>query len=164
MSSNAFAVDRNEFRGACGRYATGITVATALGADGAPHGLTVNSFTSVSLDPPLVLICIAHSSAVLEHFRATPYFAINILREGQESLSNHFARKGHDRFEGISWVPGVSGAPLLPDSLATLQCEIHRRVAAGDHDILIGEVQALEISNGRPLLYFSSAYRQLSEA
>ena len=164
MSSKACAVNRDDFRVACGRYATGIAVATVMGTDGAPHGLTVNSFTSVSLSPPLILLCVAHSSAVLEYFRATPFFAINILREEQRALSGHFARTGHDRFEGVSWTAGISGAPLLPGSLAVLQCEMHKRVVAGDHDILIGEVRALEIADSRPLVYYASSYRQLSEA
>src|ERR1700679_1929950 len=108
MSSEGFptglpSISSDEFRRACGRFATGVTIATVSDADGVPHGLTVSSFTSVSLDPPLVSICLGHAVSLLDTFRAANFFGINILAEKQEALSQHFARKGHDRFQGVAW-------------------------------------------------------------
>ena len=155
------AVDKEAFRRACSTFATGVAVATVVGADGAPHGLTVSSFTSVSLSPPLVLICVGHASAMLKHFRANPFFGVNILREANTEVSEHFARKGHDRFNGVEWLAGRTGAPLLPDALAILECKRTETVEAGDHDILIGKVVRAELHDGRPLVYFGSTYRRL---
>src|SRR5258708_30354471 len=101
MSSDSSRVTANEFRQAAGRFATGITIATVLDAAGAPHGLTANSFTAVSLEPPLVLVCLAHTAATVECFRTAKHFGINILAEDQRELSDRFARNRHNRFEGI---------------------------------------------------------------
>src|SRR5581483_9511472 len=94
------AVKSEEFRRACGRFATGVTIATVLDSEGLPHGLTVNSFSSVSLTPPLISICLGHEVSIIDLFRSAKYFGINILAEGQRFLSDHFARRGHDRFQG----------------------------------------------------------------
>ena len=166
MSSERYAgrrapVTAEEFRRACGRFATGVTVASVLDAQGVPHGLTVSSFTSVSLDPPLVLICLGHAVSTIHHFRSATHFAINILAEDQRALSDRFARKGHDRFEGVDWQPGVTGVPLLPGVLAAIECAVHRIVPMGDHDILVGEVMHARVTDGAPLLYFASSYRKL---
>jgi flavin reductase (DIM6/NTAB) family NADH-FMN oxidoreductase RutF len=166
MSSKALpspvgTVDRNQFCRACGRFATGITIVTSLGPEGEPHGMTANSFTSVSLAPPLVLVCVDHGCKVLGHFRRGEYFGINVLKEGQQELSAHFARGGHDRFNGVKWHGGETGVPLLPDALAAMECALTKTVDAGDHTILIGEVLHVKIREGRPLVYFSSTYRKL---
>ncbi len=154
-------VDRDRFRGACSKYATGITVLTVLDKHGVPHGMTANSFTSVSLNPPLVLACVDHSAAILAHFRSSGFMGVNILAESQRHLSMHFARPGEDRFGSVEWSAGRTGVPLLPDVLATLECSIVNAVAAGDHDILIGEALYAEYREGKPLLYFDRAYRGL---
>ncbi|MCL6507227.1 MAG: flavin reductase family protein [Bryobacteraceae bacterium] len=156
------AVDRDSFRRACAKFATGVAIATVRGADGAPHGLTVNSFTSVSLSPPLVLICVDHSSAVLLHFRAATAFGINVLRDSQRELSLRFARKGHDRFDGVPWSAGKTGAPLIEGVLASLECVVEQTVDAGDHTIFIGKVVAAAAHAGRPLVYYESGYHRLS--
>src|SRR5216684_5402383 len=127
MSSERFPhpgapVTSEEFRRACGRFATGVTIASVLDSKGAPHGLTVSSFTSVSLDPPLILICLGHAVAAIEHFRAATHFGINILAENQRALSDRFARKGRDRFDGVAWYPGATGIPLIPGVLAAIEC------------------------------------------
>ncbi|MCS6953268.1 MAG: flavin reductase family protein [Bryobacterales bacterium] len=155
------AVNRDSFRRACAKFPTGVAIATVNGADGAPHGLTVNSFTSVSLSPPLVLICVDHAAAVLRHFRAAQCFGINVLRESQRELSVHFARKGHDRFDGMEWTPGATGAPLLAGVLASLECVVEKTVEAGDHTIFIGKVVAAAAHPGRPLVYYESGYHTL---
>ena len=166
MSSERYAGQRaavtgEEFRRACGRFATGVTIASVMDAQGSPHGLTVSSFTSVSLDPPLVLICLGHAVSAIHHFRAASHFGINILAEDQRALSERFARKGHDRFEGVAWHAGQTGVPLLPGALAAIECAVHRIVPMGDHDILVGEMVHAHIHHGEPLLYFGGSYRKL---
>jgi flavin reductase (DIM6/NTAB) family NADH-FMN oxidoreductase RutF len=150
-----------EFRHACGRFATGITIASVLDANGAPHGLTVSSFASVSLDPPLILICLGHDVSVIDHFRAANKFGINVLAEGQQDLSDRFARKGQDRFDGLEWYAGETGVPLLTGVLAALECRTCQRFTAGDHDIFVGEMLAAGVADGEPLIYFASQYREL---
>src|SRR4051812_26831832 len=132
MSSNSPRVSGEEFRRACGRFATGVTIAAVLDSGGGPHGLTVSSFTSVSLEPPLVLICLGHDVSVISHFRKATFFGISVLAEHQQALSERFARKGQDRFDGVSWHPGITGVPLLSRSLSRMECAIHQRIQMGD--------------------------------
>jgi flavin reductase (DIM6/NTAB) family NADH-FMN oxidoreductase RutF len=151
-----------EFRRACGRFATGVTVATVLDARGRPHGLTVNSFTSVSLAPPLVLICLGHNVTVIDAFRPAEFFGINVLAAGQQEIADRFARKGLDRFADISWRRGKTGVPLLSGVLATLECSVRQRTPSGDHDIFLGEVVHTHVFHeATPLLFYASGYRKL---
>lgn len=159
----AGSVTKAEFCRACGKYATGVTVLTVIGPDGAPHGMTANSFTSVSIDPLLVLVCVDHSARILDYFRTGKHMAINVLTEAQQDLSVRFARRGQDRFGGVAWYAGVTGAPLLPGALASFECAVTKMVEAGDHTILIAEVLYAECGEGKPLVYFSSGYRKLAE-
>ena len=166
MSSNPVTefpkgVGPETFLRACAQFATGVGVVSVLDASGAPHGMTVNSFTSVSLDPPLVLVCIDHKARIQEHVIAGKYLAINILRENQEALSSHFARPADDRFGTVEWYPGETGMPLLTGVLATMECAVTERIPAGDHTIVVGQVLAAVRHEGRPLVYFSSSYRNL---
>ena len=161
MSSETSRVTSDQFRHAAGQFATGIAIATVVDTEGNPHGLTVNSFTSVSLEPPLVLVCIAHAAVTVECFRTAKYFGINILASDQRGLSDRFARKGHNRFEGIAWTPGETGVPVLAGVLAAIECEVHSTVRAGDHDIFLGEVLRTEVHEKQPLLYFASAYHEI---
>jgi flavin reductase (DIM6/NTAB) family NADH-FMN oxidoreductase RutF len=163
MSSDLCQVSPDDFRRACSRFATGVCVATVLDPLGAPHGLTVSSFTSVSLEPPLVLICLGHAVTVIDHFRSAKYFGINILREEQRELSERFARKGMDRFNGLRWDAGARGVPLLPGALAAMECEVVQRVASGDHDIFVGRMVGMAAGEGDPLIHFCGRYRGLSE-
>lgn len=149
------------FRRACSKFATGIAVATTY--DGQPHGLTVNSFTSVSLDPPLILFCIDQAANILSIFKRASHFAINILESDQEATSSAFAFRGEDRFEGVSWRPGVEMIPILEGTLATLECRTHKVVEAGDHTIFVGEVLTASVGVGEPLLYFDSRYTRLEK-
>ena len=155
------AVSSDEFRRACGRFATGVSIASVLDAEGGPHGLTVSSFTSVSLEPPLILICLGHAVTVIDHFRAAKYFGINILTADQRDLSERFARKGEDRFNGLRRERGSTGVPLIPGLLGSIVCEIRQRIPSGDHDIFVGEVVATRVGEGSPLIYFGSRYREL---
>jgi len=151
-------LDVKEFCRICGKFATGVMVATVVGRDGAPHGITVNSFTSVSLDPMLVLFCVDNRARILGHFLAGGSFALNVLSERQEQLSRRFARSDVDRFESVDWQPGRTGAPLLRDTIGWLECQLSQTVAAGDHTILIGRPIKGGWREGRPLVYFGSAY------
>ena len=155
-------VSRDEFRRACGRFATGVAVASVTDERGAAHGLTVNSFTSVSLNPPLVLICLSNEVTMIEAFRGASHFGINILREEDREISQRFSTKGHDRFNGIAWRPGRSGVPLIDCALAAMECETYQRVASGDHDILVGRVVAARVEDGAPLVFYGSRYRKLA--
>jgi flavin reductase (DIM6/NTAB) family NADH-FMN oxidoreductase RutF len=151
-----------DFRRACGRFATGVAVAGVLDGEGAPHGLTVSSVASVSLDPPLILICIAHTAASIAFFRAARHFGLSMLAENQRDLSERFARKDHDRFDGLDWLPGETGVPLVDGALAHIECAVRRRVTAGDHDIFIGEAVGARVRTGDPLVHYASRYRRLA--
>jgi flavin reductase (DIM6/NTAB) family NADH-FMN oxidoreductase RutF len=155
------AIEQQLFRRVCGKFATGITVLTLCDRNGAPHGMTVNSFTSVSLDPPIILVCIDLKASILSRFEPSARFAINVLHEGQQELSTCFARNVRDRFEGLEWRPGETGAPILPGVLATLECSVTQMVEAGDHVIVLGKVLHASWGEGEPLIYFNSSYRAL---
>lgn len=163
MEGEAKPLDGREFRRCCGQFATGVAVACVIGLDGAPHGLTVNSFTSVSLEPPLILICVGHDSTILELFHTRGRFGLSFLRAEQRDLSNRFAMRGQDRFQGVDWHEGHGGVPLLDASLADMECEVEQAVRAGDHDVLIARVSSAAVHGGIPLLYFNSAYANLRD-
>jgi flavin reductase (DIM6/NTAB) family NADH-FMN oxidoreductase RutF len=159
MSSRSVTADL--YRRTCSLFATGITVITTVDANNHPHGLTVNSFSSVSLDPPLVLVCIDLKNALLGHFLTTASFAVNILADNQEAISRRFSTAAQNRFHGIDWTRGDSGSPLLAGVLAEMECAVTKTLEAGDHAVLIGEVRRAAWREGKPLLYFNSAYQTL---
>jgi flavin reductase (DIM6/NTAB) family NADH-FMN oxidoreductase RutF len=163
VSESLAAVDSALYRRTCAQFATGITVVTVVDSAGRPHGMTVNSFSSVSLDPPLVLVSIDLRNAILGHFLATAFFAINILAERQEHLSQRFSTTSANRFDGIEWHAASSGTPLLDDALAHLECAVVRTFEVGDHTILIGEVLRAGHRAGKPLVYFDRRYQSLSD-
>ena len=140
-------MDPKAFRAALGSFATGVTVITTRASDGTPVGLTVNSFNSVSLDPPLLLVSIAKTSSNYATFAAAKGFAVNILAEGQKDVSNTFARPVEDRFATVKWQPGPHGAPVLADVSAWFDCSLHQMIEAGDHAILIGRVEGYNAAN-----------------
>lgn len=153
--------DQGEFRRALGQFATGVTIVTAI-ADGEPVGLAANSFTSVSLDPPLVLFAVARSSGTWPRIEAARRFAVNILGEHQEEISRVFASKGADRFAAVDWHRGVGGSPVLHDTLAYLDCEFWAEYDGGDHIIVVGRVLDLGVTHeGGPLLYFRGRYGRI---
>jgi 4-hydroxyphenylacetate 3-hydroxylase, reductase component len=159
MSSNG--VGPRLYRRVCAQFTTGITVVTVLDSSGHPHGMTVNSFSSVSLDPPLVLVSIDLQNSILGHFLSASSFAVNILAEGQEDLSRRFSSVSERRFEGVEWHTSESGPPLLDGVLAHLECSVARTFEAGDHTILIGQVENASYREGKPLVYFDSSYQTL---
>ncbi len=154
-------VSEHEFRHALSRFASGVTVATTLGADGQPHGLTVSAFCSVSLQPPLVLICIERSAPSHDAFADRGAFVVNILHESQDAISQQFATPAVDKFDTIASRPGIDGIPVLANSLATLECRLRYRHEGGDHSIFVGEVETINVDDGVPLVYFKGQYNGL---
>ena len=152
------------FRAVCGRFATGVAVAACLDEAGTPHGLTVNSFTSVSLDPPLVLVCLDRKVQSLRAFERAPGFSINILRAEQQELSRRFSSVVEDRFENLAWRRGThTGSPLFDEALGVFECRREQIVPAGDHLIFVGRVMEARCADGDPLLYFGGRYRELGK-
>lgn len=152
------ALDEKDLRRVLGQFATGVTVVTARSKDGAPVGTTVNSFTSVSLKPPLVLWCLAHSSQNLAVFRKTTHFAVNILSASQHELSRRFAVPAPDKFDGIDYKDGRAGVPLLEGVIAHIVCRKVQRLPGGDHDIFLGKVEEFRRYDGKPLVFHSGRY------
>lgn len=154
--------DTRALRQALGAFATGVTIVTARGPEGEPVGFTANSFTSVSLDPPLLLVCLAHTAASYDIFCRAGSFAVNVLEVGQEDTARRFASRGADKFGPTPWKPGHQGAPLIDGSLARFDCAMHQRVAAGDHDILMGRVMGFSLHAGDALVYHFGSFKALS--
>lgn len=153
-------IDHARFRQAMGHFASGVTVVTTA-HEGTLAGLTVSSFTSLSLDPPLVLICIDRRAASNGVIAAAGQFAVNVLSEGQEYLSRRFASQDGDKFAPFSYTLSPSGLPLLVGALVQIECRLHSALPGGDHTIYVGEVLAAHVQEGRPLLYYRSGYHQL---
>lgn len=158
----ASAFDVKRFRKALGSFPTGITVVATLQDDGMPRGFTANSFTSVSLDPPLILICIAKTASSCPVFSSAEHFSVNILADHQMAVSNLFATKLADKFAKASWRRGPAGSPILDDVSAWFDCRQHKLIEAGDHVILIGEVIGFGQGQANPLGYCKGAYVSLS--
>ncbi len=154
--------DRRELRNAFGCFATGITVVTTRNADGAPVGITANSYSSLSLDPPLVLFCVDSSINSFEAFRTCEAFSINILRDDQRALSENFARSGDDKWKSLEELSGDNGCPVFDGSLAVLECDKHAMHEGGDHLIVIGRVTRMEYDEGKPLVYYRGTYVSLA--
>lgn len=163
-------IDQGALRKAFGTFATGVTVITCRQPDGTPRGFTANSFTSVSLDPPLLLVCLAKSAHSCEVFTKSPHFAVNILAEDQKAISGLFSSRAPDKFEQCDWTPGWAQVPILTGAIAQFTCTRHRLVDAGDHLVLIGRVEDFVTGEGQPLGYFRGNYfsvgleRELVEA
>ena len=150
--------DLDDFRRACGNFPTGVTVTTIVSPEGIPHGITVSSFTSVSLDPPLVLICIDHRSQINEYIHVGQAIGINVLNENQQELSRQFARSWADRFNGVDWYSGHTGVPVLNDVPAAFECQITEMVPAGDHVVIIARVIHVLATESIPLAYLRRSY------
>lgn len=154
-------IDPDTFRSVLGRFATGVTVLTAIDPGGRDHGMTASAFCSVSLEPPLILACVdehAEMSAILD---TAGHFGVSILAEDQEPLSRRFADLDEGRFEGVGYERGVTGVALLEGAIAHLECRIAARHRAGDHTIVVGEVVEATTHDQRPLVYYRSGYTAL---
>lgn len=145
-------MEARAYRQALGSFATGVTIVTAYDTDHDPWGLTANSFTSVSLDPPVVSVCIAKSGRVFPTLSMAGHFAVNVLSAAQQDLARHFASTVENRFTDTGWTAGLA-APLLPGAAVHLECAVHRRIDAGDHEILLGRVERYTHSPAAPLVY-----------
>lgn len=150
--------DKRQLRNVLGSFVTGVTVVTTLDPEGKMHGLTANSFSSVSLDPPLVLWSQATSAGSHAAFRDSDRFAINILAEDQHGLANHFATRSPDKFAGIDHDIGIEGLPVLRDCSAWLECKVVSRIPGGDHVIFVGSVERIRQSGRRPLIFGGGQY------
>ena len=156
--SNEAEFDARDLRRAFGNFATGVTIVTTVDADDVPAGFTANSFTSVSIDPPLLLVSIAKSAYGCDIFTTARGFAVNILAQDQRELSNRFARAGADKFADQVWHAGISGSPVIDNVVAWFDCEHHEQVDAGDHIILIGRVLQYSYNTHAPLGFCRGAY------
>ncbi|HEV8447230.1 MAG TPA: flavin reductase family protein [Gemmatimonadaceae bacterium] len=156
-------MDSDTFRSVLGRFASGVTILTACDASGLDHGMTVSAFSSLSLDPPLVLFCVDHTASMhgLLTSDPPPSCGISILSSNQEAWSRRFADETEQRFDGIAYSRGERGVVLLDDSLAHLECTITQRIDAGDHTVFIARLDRAEPRHGRPLLYYRGGYAQL---
>ncbi len=152
-------VSELEFRNALSCFASGVSIVTTIDASGSLHGLTVSAFCSVSLSPPLVLVCVEKITASHFAFQESNAFVVNILDESQAYLSEHFATPFADKFREVKYRPGIKGIPVIDDTLASLECRIQQAFDGGDHSIFVGQVENAAVKNGKPLLYFQSEYR-----
>jgi flavin reductase (DIM6/NTAB) family NADH-FMN oxidoreductase RutF len=146
-----------------GHFATGVTIITTCDRQGNVYGLTANAITSVSLEPPLLLICIDRRAETFAHFYDSKSFTVNILTEDQQDLSSRFAKSGGDKFSGLTCRPGRFGPPVLDGCLGYIECRIVATHEAGDHVIHIGQVEGAEVRAGRPLLFFQGQYRKIQD-
>ena len=154
-------VDQAIFRSVLGRFASGVTIVTVREGE-ADHGMTASAFCSLSLDPPLTLVCIERSTRMHELLQRVDRYAVNLLTSSQEALSRRFAEPPDDtRFDGVGFDRGTTGAPLLRDVLAHLECELVDRHPGGDHTIIVGRVIAAAAADARPLLYYRGGYAAL---
>jgi len=151
-------VDPDELRRCLGSFVTGVTVMTALDEDGNLVGMTANSFTSLSLDPPLIVWSLRLSSRSFNTYQSAARFTVNILAEDQVDISNRFASSGVDRFEGVAYTPGLGGVPLINGCVSYLECSLEASYPGGDHVLFIGRVERIHTHEGRPLAYGSGGY------
>jgi flavin reductase (DIM6/NTAB) family NADH-FMN oxidoreductase RutF len=156
------AVTPTDFRTALRSFAAGVTVVTTRDRRGHPTGLTASAFTAVSLDPPLVLVCVDHAATAHPAVREHGWFAVNVLRRDQEALSRRFAVSGGDKFAGIPYREGRAGLPVLDGVLAAIECRLVSAHEAGDHTIFVGQVEETTVRGGLPLVYFHGTYHGLA--
>ncbi len=154
-------IDQHQFRAVLGRFASGVTVVTTIDAKGEDRGMTVSSFCSVSLEPPLILICVEHTGSTYPSMAEATSFTVNILSESQEALARRFAGPDPDRFEGLGFSRGGNGNAIFTEALGYLQCNVVARHRSGDHDVIVAEIEEAMAEDGRPLLYYRGGYAQL---
>ncbi len=158
MTEHTTAFDQARFREVLGHFATGVTIVTATEEEVGPVGFTCQAFSALSLDPPLVVLAPAKSSTSWPKIAAAGAFCVNILEARQEVLCRSFAVSGADKFAGVGFVRGATGAPVLEGSLAYVECELEQIIDAGDHELVIGRVLSMGVNEGSPLLYYRSGF------
>ncbi|HKR09307.1 MAG TPA: flavin reductase family protein [Gemmatimonadaceae bacterium] len=154
-------VSEDEFRAVLGRFPSGVTVVTTIDDGGADQGMTVSAFCSVSLHPPLVLICIEKTASAYEALTASKGFVVNVLSTKQEQVARRFAIVDIDRFEGVGFTRSSQGYAVLDDVLGVIECTRQQQYDGGDHTIILGKVEAMRAESGTPLLYYRGGYAQL---
>ena len=154
-------VGEADFKRAMSQFVSGVTVVTTV-HEGQMYGMTVASFASLSLDPPLVLICVGRRMQTHDAIAGAGRFGVSILGQDQQNLSNHFASKVEDKFAGVDYRLGASGVPLLSGAICTLECDLREQLPGGDHSIFVGSVESAQADGEAPLVYFRSGYRQLA--
>lgn len=158
-------VSREEFRAALGRFASGVTIITTRDAGGRLHGITVSAFCSLSLEPPLISVCIEKTTFSHYAFLESAAFVVNILDANQRTLSDRFASRIPDKFAGVSFRSGIDDLPVLSGALANLECVLVNHFDAGDHTIFVGQIEKSFVSDaGEPLVYFHGGYRELKNS
>lgn len=165
MTDNSITAE--EFRRACGLWATGVSIVTTTDLQGVPYGLTMSAVSSLSLDPSMLLICVDKGSDTLAPLLESRVFCVNILSREQQALSNRFAKKGQDKFDGVSYSITASGAPVLAETLVSVVCELRDVYDGGDHKICCGEVETIVANPSvevEPLLYYGGRYGVLDKA
>ncbi len=160
-------INADEFRRACGLWATGVSIVTSVDGQGKPFGLTMNAVTSLSLDPPMFLVCVDKGSDTLKAILDSGVFCLNVLAQGQQALSDRFAKKGDDKFSGVAHAAGSTGAPVLAGTLLAVECTVKAVLPGGDHEIFCGaveQVRANHAESAEPLLYYGGQYRTVNKA
>lgn len=155
------AVTQDKFRAALSRFPSGVTVVTTKDGEGRLHGITVSAFCSVSLNPPLILVCIEKTTGSHTALNESGVFVVNILGEGQRELSEHFASQIPNKFTEIGFSPGIEGLPILKGIAASLECRVDAKHDGGDHTIFVGKVVEIKINDVRPLAYLHGDYRAI---
>jgi len=151
----------DQFRQIAGQWLTGVAVVTSMEGPARPCGMTMSAVTSLSLAPPQFLICVDQRARTMGAIRNSGYFCINYLRDDQRDLAISFSRAGNDRFSSLTYTPGETGAPVLDGVIAYVECKLHAIHPGGDHWIVIGDAVGGALQGGRPLAYYSGAYRRL---
>lgn len=164
---NDSTITSDQFRRACGLWASGVSIVTTVDKAGKPYGLTMNAVTSLSLNPPLFIVCVDNGSDTLAPMRESRVFCINVLSSTQQDLANRFAKKGDEKFAGVGHTRSTTGAPVLDGALLSIECVVTDIVAGGDHQIMCGEVHRVVTNDAvgvEPLLYFGGRYAALAKA
>ena len=155
------AIEKALFRQVMGSFAAGVTVVTTRGRDEQPYGLTATAFSSVSLLPPLALVCVDKKAESYPHFEPAGVFAVNFLARDQEAISQRFAVSGGEKFKDIGWRAGILGAPILERTIGHVECRIVHAYEGGDHKIYVGEIESAACGDSEPLVYFRGPYRSV---
>lgn len=160
MSANQ--VSSDEFKQAMGCFPSGVTIVTTVSSDNQRYGFTASAFSSLSLSPPLILVCLANSADCFQPFNNEEQFAVNIIGSNHEKLAFKFATKGCDKFEGNEFVPGADGLPILADAPVSLECRTKYTYPGGDHIILVGEVKHVRINDGKPTIWHQGKFHHIT--
>ncbi len=156
------AISNDEFKAALGSFASGVSVVTTKDAAGKLHGITVSAFSSVSMNPPLILVCISKATGSYRSFEESNTFVVNVLHESQKNVSNNFASHADDKFAGQNYELNEQGLPILADCLVNLECTLKHSYDGGDHTIFVGKIEKATIQDGKPLVYFHGNYRNIN--